>query len=723
MRHLFLFCTLVTAMVIAGHSSLAQGWSRLSPAPLSGWAQSICAHQGTTLIMGQPGGPYRSTDNGTTWISNESDNLPGYGSLSIASDGSNLYAARGSGGISRSTDNGVTWTEANEGLPAFASAFALAAAGTKVFVGLYGGGVYSSTDGGSLWMRSDSGITNPNISVLAGTGDTVFAGTTDGKVFRSTNAGLYWTNVSPGFYSINNNVSAILIADSSILLGDTGPTFSPGILRSDDWGVTWTQFSTGINENPWGLIAGFARVDTFLFAGLFMGFSHGGVYRGSLNTDWTNVSGAQMIAIGPPDTYYMPASSLTTMGTTVFAGMSGFGLYRSTDLGMTWQQITSDVSNGTEERLAFASHEGTLYAGGSSSGAFISTDNGGFWEEHVTNLIIQITSYAFVDTVIFAGHNFNYGVSRSMDGGRVWQSVASGMPTNARWIYDLASTGTTLLAATTGGVFASSDFGDSWVTPSWGTAEAISIHASGSVVLASGVYEVYRSTDVGQTWAEITNGLPSSWTARDYARIGNNLFMGGGAAPFMHMSADEGSSWTGITGPFTSPVWALATDGDTLYAATDAFVAYTTDLGQNWQLITTSGISGTVRFRALMVKGGYIYAGMGGGGTGAYRLPVPGTTSVEQTTGIIPKEMKLFQNFPNPFNPMTRIRFAISESGLVKLAIHDVLGREVATLVNESLSPGEYTSEWNAAGFASGVYYYRLRAGSHVETRKLLLLR
>ena len=638
-------------MVIAGHSSPAQQWSRLSPTPLSGWAQSLCVHQGTTLIMGQPGGPYRSTDNGSTWIAPMSNNLT-YGCIAVASDGTNLFAARGSGGVSRSTDTGVNWIEANDGLPTSASATALAAAGTKVFVGLYGGGVYASTTGGSTWTRSDSGITNPNISVLAAAGDTVFAGTTDGKVFRSFNGGIFWTNVSPNFYTTNNNVNAMIIADTSILIGDTGPTFSPGILRSDDWGMTWTQFSTGIGASDWEYIAGFARVDTFLFTGLYNSFNGGGVYRGSLSTDWVNVSAAQMIVLGPPvysELTYMPAWSMASIGTTVFAGMSGYGLYRSNDLGATWQQITSDVSAGGEERIAFAFRDDTLYTGGSSSHAFISTDNGVSWEEHLTNLYNDITSYAFVDTVLFAGHGFNYGVSRSMDGGRVWESVVSGMPGGARWINELASTGTTLLAATLGGVFTSSDFGDSWVTPAWGAGQAISIHASGSVVLASGLYDVYRSTDAGQTWAEITSGLPANWTARDYARLGNNLFMGGGASPFLHMSSDEGNSWAGVSGPFTSPVWALATDGDTLYAATDELLHFTTDNGQTWQLISNSGILGIARFRAVMVRGGNIYAGMGSGGTGAYRLPVPGTTSVESTQGVIPEEMRLFQNFSKPF--------------------------------------------------------------------------
>jgi cyclomaltodextrinase / maltogenic alpha-amylase / neopullulanase len=83
----------------------------------------------------------------------------------------------------------------------------------------------------------------------------------------------------------------------------------------------------------------------------------------------------------------------------------------------------------------------------------------------------------------------------------------------------------------------------------------------------------------------------------------------------------------------------------------------------------------------------------------------------------------LMQNYPNPFNPTTNIRYQISEIGHLKLAVYDMLGREVAVLVDGVKEPGYYQVEWNAAGMASGVYYYRLTAGASVEVKKMLLLR
>jgi hypothetical protein len=89
----------------------------------------------------------------------------------------------------------------------------------------------------------------------------------------------------------------------------------------------------------------------------------------------------------------------------------------------------------------------------------------------------------------------------------------------------------------------------------------------------------------------------------------------------------------------------------------------------------------------------------------------------------LPEDFILHQNYPNPFNPSTRISFSIPHSSFVSLRVYDLLGREVATLVNEQLGTGNYERTFNAEGLTSGVYFYRLQAGGFVQTKKLLLLR
>jgi hypothetical protein len=84
---------------------------------------------------------------------------------------------------------------------------------------------------------------------------------------------------------------------------------------------------------------------------------------------------------------------------------------------------------------------------------------------------------------------------------------------------------------------------------------------------------------------------------------------------------------------------------------------------------------------------------------------------------------RLSENYPNPFNPQTTIRFSIPHESFVSLTIYDVLGKEVACLVNERKQPGEYVVTWKADAQPSGMYFYHLQAGSRVETKKLLLVK
>lgn len=98
-------------------------------------------------------------------------------------------------------------------------------------------------------------------------------------------------------------------------------------------------------------------------------------------------------------------------------------------------------------------------------------------------------------------------------------------------------------------------------------------------------------------------------------------------------------------------------------------------------------------------------------------------TGVTPIESEIPSDYKLGQNYPNPFNPNTTINFTIPNSGLVTLKVYDVLGKEVATLVNGELLPGKYEYNFNAAGLSSGIYFYVLHAGDFIATKKMTLLK
>ena len=89
----------------------------------------------------------------------------------------------------------------------------------------------------------------------------------------------------------------------------------------------------------------------------------------------------------------------------------------------------------------------------------------------------------------------------------------------------------------------------------------------------------------------------------------------------------------------------------------------------------------------------------------------------------LPATYVLYPNYPNPFNPATQIRYDLPEAGKVTLTIYNSLGQEIDRLVNSRQAAGSYSVNWDAEGFASGLYYYKLEAGSFDQVRKMVLLK
>jgi len=157
-------------------------------------------------------------------------------------------------------------------------------------------------------------------------------------------------------------------------------------------------------------------------------------------------------------------------------------------------------------------------------------------------------------------------------------------------------------------------------------------------------------------------------------------------------------------------------------------------LGTEYYSTSDSGLIGYWRFDILEDLG------IGGGGTDDVRdfsiygnhCDLVGDATLELSniwTGIgesdseVPNSFFVYQNYPNPFNPNTALSFVIGQSSFVKLKIYDVLGNEVATLVNEEKPAGTYEVTWYAGDLPSGLYFYQLRAGDYVAAKKMLLIK
>jgi hypothetical protein len=160
----------------------------------------------------------------------------------------------------------------------------------------------------------------------------------------------------------------------------------------------------------------------------------------------------------------------------------------------------------------------------------------------------------------------------------------------------------------------------------------------------------------------------------------------------------------------------------TPYGFADAF-----NLKANWWDRDVIGIDqGPIALMIENFRSGSIWSRMKGSAGLEAGLAAAGFTTVlsaEEQAPDVPREWALDQNYPNPFNPATMIELAVPAAGSVTLTVFDLLGREVATLLNEQKTPGRYNVRFDAGHLASGTYIYRLKANGHTLTRKMMILR
>ncbi len=155
----------------------------------------------------------------------------------------------------------------------------------------------------------------------------------------------------------------------------------------------------------------------------------------------------------------------------------------------------------------------------------------------------------------------------------------------------------------------------------------------------------------------------------------------------------------------------------------DTFTVSGTDVVNNGQVFLSNSFAQDSAFVGTTVKFDGIRIGTSWQGAIM--------TSVNPISNEVPESYRLYQNYPNPFNPTTKIRFDVPSSplyergvgGFIILRIYDILGHEIATLVNENLNPGTYEVEWNAAISSSGLYYYKLTAGEFSVSKKMMLIK
>jgi len=373
---------------------------------------------------------------------------------------------------------------------------------------------------------------------------------------------------------------------------------------------------------------------------------------------------------------------------------------------------------------------GTNLFAGTSNGLFFSSDNGNNWTSANNGLPLYVTSIAALGTNIFAGtfndsvNTLGNGIFLSTNNGTSWTAVNNGLG-EYLLVNNLAVSGTNLIAGIDarfqpgyGRIFLTTNNGSSW-TSKFVYPSTHMLKISGTNIFAATDFAVCLSTNNGDNWTPV--GLVGQHVL-SIAISGTNIFAGT-FGNGIWLSTNNGTNWTaayiGLPG---QNIWihALEVWGTNIIQGSDKGVYLSTNNGTFWLNKNQGFDADSIDCICFAIANGYIFAG-----TNKYiwRRSLSEFVGINQISELVPSSYTLQQNFPNPFNPSTNIRYELPKSGFVKLVVFDALGREVETLVNEKQTAGTYEATFNASQYSSGIYFYRLTTDNFIETKKMILLK
>lgn len=739
MKNIFRILFPIILIAIISEPTHAQ-WVQTNGPHNRATSEIYLARNGSTVLAGMDGtyegwGCYVSTDNGQSWTS-ASNGLPDGASVEgFAMNGGYYFAAvdgtylDASPGVYLSTNSGATWTYDRGFTGNYVNAFAMS--GGTLFAA--SDSIFASTDNGATWTTPDTGLPGGNsvtYNSIAVNGATLLAAPFDnfdrfvGGIYRSTNYGATWHPADNGLpWAVRNSSDTGYYAYTSIAMGPkgtiyAGSSYGGGVFVSTDDGLSWD--STGLSENNYiyALAVSGTNVIAANDSAIFVSTDGG--------RSWTNTTSP----LGN-----VSALSFAVNGSDVLAGASNGVLLHSNDGGLTWQTTEGITLDSYSPIYVLSSWGNNVYGGARGaeyyylSGVHVTTDDGASWTSDTTGMgEMSVAAVAANGTGLFAGTGD--GIFRSTDNGSSWTQFAF----HDTSITALLSYGNYLFASSPlSGLFLSTDNGSNWVRIStmigsfpdpYVTEFAVSpedslIFAIDSSPAAAGGGIIYASIGNPRTWSYLPHSAPfTPGNATSIAAADSDVFVGTTSGAFRYVPR---AGWTKVdSGLSDTSIRCFAASGATVFAGTDSGVFVSTDLGAIWSS-ASSGLPDT-SIVAFTIAGSNIYAAIAG--RGVWKRPLSQmTTAVRAASTQLPGGFSLSQNYPNPFNPSTTINYQLPTNSFVSLAVFDVLGREVKTLVNRRQNAGDHTVTFNAANLPSGVYFYRLEAGTYHDTKKLMLLK
>jgi photosystem II stability/assembly factor-like uncharacterized protein len=701
-------------------------------------------------------GVLRSTDGGSTWVTPTSmtgspAGFPYYiNDLYILPTNTSIIYAATNSGLFRTTNSGSTWTYLKRGDLTYRATQIVADPGTPAtFYVAFGNftrdGIYKTTNGGTTSTPTftklaggfpTSGFNRISMAIAKTNSQVLYAVLTDSAsygtyaVVKTTNGGANWSAVSmpmdqsgsshlgtQGWY---NNVVAVSPSNESVV-------YAGGInaFKSLNGGTTWSQITSGYSP----FIHPYMHVDQHAMA-----------------FDPNNAS-------------------------VMYFGNDG-GMYKSTDGGTSFisansglavTQFYSGAAHPSQEIYYGGTQDnGTLKGAGSPAWSTVLSGDGGFTHVDPTTPTTVFTEYTFL------------AIQRSTNSGSTWTRSITGIPASgssqgdgssdrcnfiAPFVLDPANSQN--LVAGTYKVYRSTNNGVNWTsvsndltgsgagsTASLGAVISALATTGDTIVAGTSGYDtltsapkVWVTTNKGVNWTDVTKSpLPKRYVtsfamnASDTRRIfvGYSGYNANSSLPgHIFSTTNRGTTWANISGDLPDiPVNAIVLDpGAPLHMAvgTDLGVFETANGGTNWTQ-QNAGLANVSVADLDIRPDGFLVATTHG--RGMYKSAAAWTTTaVTEIPSEVPQEFTLRQNYPNPFNPTTTVAFAVPSAAHVRLTVYDALGREVATLVDQDLSPGSYAAPFNASALSSGVYFYRLSAAREgmaaysSEAKKMLLLR
>ncbi|MEJ2103225.1 MAG: T9SS type A sorting domain-containing protein [Ignavibacteriaceae bacterium] len=698
----------------------------------------------------------------------------------------------GGNGVYKSTDGGNTWNHLGLEATEYISRIIVDPLNPQiVFLGAMGKlfgknierGLYRSTDGGATWENklfiSDStGCIDIAINPLQP--DTIFAamwerirrpdqrsygGPTCG-LYRSTDGGETWIELINGLPNNSPNIGRIGISICSsspniiyaIYADDIG--YFDGVYKSTNNGDSWTRTndgSLGSLFSSYGWWFGNIRVDPSNPNNVFvMGLD---VYKTTTGgSSWFYSSGSMHV-----DQHGMYIHSANP--NFIVSGNDG-GVYKSTNAGSSWTFITSmpitqfytcDVDyqipnryyggtqdNGTNRTLSGTQNSWQQIYGGDGFYVLVDPSN--------NNYVYAEYQYGGFGRSTDGGNNFNYGLNGVSGSDRFnWSTPFIIDPSNPAKLY-LGSNR----------LYRSTNRAVSWtpISPDltngqpsgnqvYGTITTIASAPSDTNVVYVGTDDgnVWVTLDGGANWTNISNPLPVRWVTRVTVDPNNAMtaydtlsgYRYDEYLPHVFRTTDAGTTWQTISSNLPdAPINDIIVDPDStlrLYIATDVGVFVSDSLGNNWNYLGENLPNSPVTDLVLHNPTRTLIAASFG--RSMYSIDLTSITSVKNEIESV-RDFVLYQNYPNPFNPTTKIKFTVPvtlsdiEGSIVTLKVYDILGNEIATLVNEEKQPGTYEIEFNShssestnggRNLTSGIYFYRLKSGNYVETKKMVLLK